>query len=43
MSAPFFVAAGCCIVAAGLLIFRRAEAPADPHIVPADATAFGAD
>jgi MFS transporter, ACDE family, multidrug resistance protein len=43
MSAPFFVAAGCCIVAASLLIFRQAEAPSDPHTVPADAAAIGAD
>jgi hypothetical protein len=36
MSAPFFVAAGCCIVAAGLLIFRQAEEPADAAAIGAD-------
>jgi len=44
MSAPFWIAAACCVVSAGMLLLRRREAPADdPHTVPAEAAALGAD
>jgi ACDE family multidrug resistance protein len=42
ISAPFWAAAACSLVAAGMLL-RKHEAPADPHSVPADAAAIGAD
>jgi MFS transporter, ACDE family, multidrug resistance protein len=43
ISAPFWAAAACSLVAAGMLLLRKREAPADPHTVPADAAAIGAD
>ncbi|MCG2623304.1 MFS transporter [Arthrobacter sp. I2-34] len=44
MSAPFWAAAACSVVAAVMLLLRRHEAPAqDPHTVPEDAAIIGAD
>ncbi|HXF02687.1 MAG TPA: MFS transporter [Arthrobacter sp.] len=43
VSAPFWAAAACSLVAAGMLLLRKREAPADPHTVPVDAAAIGAD
>ncbi|MDG3009739.1 MFS transporter [Rhodococcus sp. D2-41] len=43
MAAPFWVAVGCCVVAAGALALREAKEPADPHTVPEDAAIIGAE
>lgn len=43
VAAPFWVAAICCLIAAGLLLLRRQQAPADPHRVPDDAAIIGAE
>ncbi|MFD1214321.1 MFS transporter [Arthrobacter sp. GCM10027362] len=44
MAAPFWAAAACSVVAAGMLLLRRHQAPAeDPHTVPEDAAIIGAD
>ena len=43
MRAPFWVGAICCVIAAGLLLLRSEAGDPDPHTVPEEAAAVGAD
>lgn len=43
LRAPFWVGAICCALAAGLLLLRQEAGDPDPHTVPEEAAAVGAD